>query len=207
MGIGFVLLLWFVLIGMPLTLGLMGVGWVAQRRAGRRWTMLRRAAAILTPCTLLVYGAIAFAAYTIWCGVVRHVDPGIGDSAQVPLRNGYFFCIVDVTAFVLRGGCSGSPPVDRLEQLATVGDHVIGVSRSRGPFTLDTRNDTLRTYPDITSALKQFPSPPVLESVGHFYATRRWGWPDVAAAVLIGIPAVSILGSWYWWLIRTQKGT
>jgi hypothetical protein len=139
-----------------------------------------------------------FFAYAAYSWSVRKVDPGLGDSWAVPLRNSYFFCMIDVTdhGYLMKDGCSGAPPVHGITQLAEVGDVVIGSSAQAGAFVFDTRTESLRNFPDISAALAQFAPPPKLQSPDGFYRSRRFGWQDLAAVVLL-LASVAIL-SWMW---------
>jgi len=133
------------------------------------------------------------------------VDPGIGDSWQVPVGNDSFFCMIDTTdnSYLLKGGCTGVPPVFGITQLAALGDRIVGNSRSSGPFMFDTRSGKVQSPIDLDTALGQFSPRPTLQTPDEFYSKMRWGWPDLIALVLISIPALCILLLWYRWFIRT----
>ncbi len=207
MGIGFVLLLWAVLLGcagLPVGLALGLWSWRNQRRSPSRAGMLRPIAAAALPFVLLAFGGAAFIAYAIWCEEVRHVDAGIGDSWAVPVGNDHFFCMIDVPddGYLLKGGCSGTPAVDDVSELTEVGDRIVGNSRSSGPFVLDTRSGALQTFATLEAALGQFSPRPSVQTANSFYVRRRWGWADLAAGVLTVVPAGGILIVWFRRFIR-----
>ena len=209
MGIGCVLMLWGVLLsclGAPFSIALGIWSWRSQRKS-RPGSLARPLAAAILPAVLLAYGAIAFISYAIWCGVARQVDPGLGDSWAVPIGNDYYFCMIDVTdhGYLMKGSCSGSPPVSDIVQLAAAGDRIIGQSNSSGAFVFDTSSDSLQTYDNLSSALQQMSPPPTLESPNTFYFRRRWSWLDLIAVIVIALPASLIIFSWYRLFIRAPS--
>ncbi len=210
MGIGFVLLIWAVLLGcaaLPVGLGLGVWSWRNQRTAPESRGMLRPIAAAALPFVLLVYCGATFIAYAIWCEEVRHVDAGIGDSWAVPVGDDHFFCMIDVPddGYLLKGGCSGAPAVSGITELAEIGDRIVGNSRSRGPFVLDTRSGAVQTFATLEAALGQFSPRPSVQTAKSFYLRRRWGWADLAAGVLTGVPAAGIVIVWYRRFIRAPR--
>ena len=60
-----------------------------------------------------------FVGYAVYSYAARHVDPGIGDGWQVPLGGGYYLCMIDEPdeGYVMKGDCSGSPPIEAITQL------------------------------------------------------------------------------------------
>ena len=111
-------------------------------------------AAAALPFLLLGYGGAAFLAYATWCEAVRGVDPGIGDSWQVPVGNDHYFCMIDVpeSGSLLKSGCSGGSIVNGITELAVAGDLIVGNSKSNGPFILDTRTGALQTFASVDAA-------------------------------------------------------
>jgi hypothetical protein len=180
--------------------------WWRQRRVFGRVRPFKLAAAVALPFLLLAYGGAAFTAYAIWCEVVRDVDPGIGDSWQVPIGNAHYFCMIDVTdsGYLLKGGCSGAPIVDEITELAQAGDVIAGASGSTGPFVLDTRTGAVEAVATVDAALARLPSPAPLQSAADFYTARRFGAADAIAAVLLACPALVVTVLWYRWFIRAR---
>jgi hypothetical protein len=207
MGIGFVLLVWAVVLGcaaVPFSVGLAIWRWRTQRCSRPNTSLLRPIAAALLPFILLTYGGLAFIAYATWCETKRHVDAGIGDSWMVPVANNHFFCMIDVPehGYLLKGGCSGSPAVSNIVDLAEVGDQIIGRSDLGGPFVLDTRSGEERFFPELEDAQKQIPTPATLQSANSFYINHRWGWLDLLALLIIGSFGAVIMFGWYRLFIR-----
>ena len=208
MGLGFVLLIWMIFFGcagLPVAGGLAYWSWRSGRRAHSpsKW---RAAAASLLPFVLIVVGLVWFVGYAAYSGVVRKVDPGLGDSWAVPLRHGYFFCMIDVTdqGYLMKDGCGGSPRVQDIRELAEVGDAIVGSSGQSGAFVFDTATGELKSHPDTSTALAQFSPAPTLQSAHQFYRSRRFGWQDTAAfLVLVGL-VVAVSWLWFSRLIRVR---
>ena len=112
--------------------------------------------------------------------------------------------VIDVPehGYLLKRGCSGSPPVSDIVELAAVGDRVIGRSKSSGPFVFDTRSSELLVFRDLLEALRKFSPPPELQSANSFYIRRRWRWLDLAALGIIGTPGAGIIFLCYRLFIR-----
>ena len=196
MGIGFVLLIWAALltcVGTTLVAGLWIWRRIKQRHQGRGNFRIGRTLVLFF--VLLMYGGVSFIIYGIWCETVRHVDAGIGDSWEVPVGNGYFFCMIDVTesGYLMQGGCSGEPLIDNITNLAADGDRIVGITGSNGAFVFDTQSRAVRTFPDIGKALGQFSPQPAIQAANSFYIERRWGWLDLEAIGCIGIVGTGIL--------------
>jgi len=105
--------------------------------------------------------------------------------------------MIDVTdqGALMKGGCSGSPRVNGIRQLVQVGDSIIGTSVA-GAFVFDTATGELRPHQSPAVALAQFSPPPKMQTAGEFYDSRRSGWQDrVAGLVLLGLV---LLSSWLW---------
>jgi hypothetical protein len=90
MGIGFVLLIWAVLLGcaaVPVAFAIAIWSVRSHKRVGAPVSLLRTGAAAILPFVLLAYGGVAFVGYAAWCELGRQVDPGIGDGWMVPVGN------------------------------------------------------------------------------------------------------------------------
>jgi hypothetical protein len=198
-GLGFVLLFWLILCvcaAFPIATTLACWSWLNGLRA-QTPSKPRALVAGLLPFVLIPVGMLWFLGYAAYSSSVRHVDPGLGDSWKVPVAHGYFFCMIDVTdqGYLMKGGCSGSPRVNGIRQLAQVGDSVIGTSVA-GAFVFDTSTGELRSHQSTVAALAQFSPPPKLQTPDEFYERRRSGWQDRAAGfVLLGLV---FLTSWFW---------
>jgi hypothetical protein len=208
MGLGFVLLIWIIFFGcagLPVAGGLAYWSWRNGRRAHSpsKW---RAAAAGLLPFVLIVVGMVWFAGYAVYSEVARKVDPWLGDSLAVPLRHGYFFCMIDVTdqGYLMKDGCSGLPAVHDIRELAEVGDAIVGSSGQLGAFVFDTTTGELKTHPDTSTALAQFSPAPTLQSANKFYGSRRFGWQDTVAFLILVLLVVAVSWLWFRLLIRVR---
>jgi hypothetical protein len=209
-GIGCVLVFWAVILGAAAIVSAVVLGlwsWWKQRRAVGYARVLKVLAAAALPFLLVGYGGVAFGGYAIWCETVRHVDAGIGDVWQVPVGNDHYFCMIDVpeNGYLLKGGCSGSPIVDEISELAATDDLVIGDSKSQGAFELDTRTGTLLRFTSMEAVLARTTPRPLLRSANDFYGYRRWGYADAVAAVLIAVQAIAITILWYFSFFRWRN--
>jgi hypothetical protein len=199
MGIGFVLLFWMMFFGcagLPIAAGLGYWSWRNSR--GRSASKERAVAAGCLPFVLIPVGLLWFFSYAAYSGIVRKMDPGLGDTWTVPLPHGYFFCMIDVTdhGYLMKDGCSGSPPVDGIRELAQVGDSIIGSSGRSDAFVFDTSTGKLTLHRSISDALRQFSPVPQLQTADQFYRSRRFGWQDVVAALILC--GLVLLISWLW---------
>lgn len=154
----------------------------------------------------MAVGLLWFLCYAAYSSSVRKVDPGLGDIWAVPLRHGYFFCMIDVpdSGYLMKHDCSGVPPIADIRELAEVGDVIVGSSGQSG-FVFDTRTGDLKRRDSTAAALAQFSPPPKLQTSEQFYRTRRFGWQDlVALAILLGVVA-AISWLWFAFFIRMRS--
>jgi hypothetical protein len=207
MGIGFVLMLWALLLGcaaVPVSIVL--AIWSSRNGRGSKpiANVLRTIAAALLPFILLAYGGATFIGYAIWCERVRHVDPGIGDGWAVPVANNYSFWMIDVPDHGSLGKADGSSAavISDVVELAEVGDRVIGRSTSKGLFVLNTRSGELNAFLESEAMPKEVSSLPPLQSANDFYIHRRWGLLDLVAVTLIGSLGAALIFLGYRFFIR-----
>jgi hypothetical protein len=198
MGIGCVLLFWAVaLAAVAVSVGLLLL-WLSRRTGDKE----RRRRVFRWLCVVLpagaVYAVVGFAAYWAFCAM-RGVDPGIGDSWQVPLTHGYSLSFIDVweQAFV-------SPPgsMDMGKQVASVaevgdsGQYLFGVADGKG-FLIDTKTGLVEELQDRAALLVRLKAlgiwSPQLRSVKDVYFAERWGWQDVIVLMVLGVPALLVL--------------
>ena len=154
---------------------------------------------------LIGVGLAWFMGYAIIAGLLG-MDPGLGDSWSVPLTNGYFFCMIDVPdkGYLMKGGCSGAPPVHDITHLAQCGTFIAG-SNEAGPFLFDTASDALIESVDKAAVAKQCGSSVQFQSADEFYRSRRSGWLDLAAlAALLGL-VISTSVFWHKHFIRGRE--
>jgi len=206
MGLGFVLFGWTLICGVvavPIAAGLGAWSWRAGRKSGAL-SRRRVVAAAIFPFLLIAFGLFYFVAYAVYSYAARHVDPGIGDGWQVPLGGGYDLCMIDEPdeGYVMKGDCSGSPPIDAITQLGQQEGRVVGVSRRRGPFIFSLVSGELTSYPTLPEALRQFATTPTVTPTNAFYISRRWGWQDAVAAAMLVASIAALALAWFHWFIR-----
>lgn len=176
-----------------LVIGLSLPFWFSQIHGGARWRIFLAAMA-LPP--LAVIGLFAgFVGYATWCETVREVDPGIGDTWQVPLGNGYHLCMIGTPerAFV-------TSPKQQQFSIARIGfdDHVTYFETVRNEFHLITKSTGSRTLFRDQSSLDERlheigAQPSSFQSAEIAYQKLRWGLLDLMAFLLIlGIPTILI---------------
>ena len=206
MGLGFVLFGWTIICGVvavPIAAGLGAWSWRWGRKSGSL-SRRRVVAAAMFPFLLIPFGLSYFVVYAVYSYVARHVDPGIGDGWQVPLGGGYYLCMIDEPdeGYVMKGDCSGSPPIGAITQVGQQQGRVVGVSRLRGPFIFSLVSGQLTPYSTLPEALRQFATPPEVLPTNAFYMSRRWGWQDAVAAVMLVASIAALALAWFRWFIR-----
>jgi hypothetical protein len=211
MGIGFVLMLWALLLGcaaVPVSIGLAVRSRRNRQHSGTGAKIVRPIGAALFPFVLLAYGGVAFIGYATWCVRVRHVDPGIGDSWVVPVGNNYSFGMIDVPEHgsLLKEGSFGTPVVSDIVELAEASDRIIGRSNSKGLFVLNTRSDQLRSFLELDAFQKEISPLPTLQSANTFYLHRRWGFLDLVAVTVISSFGLALMFFGYRFFIRVPSG-
>lgn len=145
------------------------------------------------------YAFGAFMAYAVWCGVVRGVDPGLGDWWGVPVGNGFSLSFIDVLdhAYISpRGSTDGKPLIANITEIGASGEYVFGLIDQSDGFLLNTRSGAVHrtgraTLPAALRDVGVSPSAPLM-SVAEFYRERRWGWQDPVALAVMGVPAFFI---------------
>jgi hypothetical protein len=195
-GIGFVLIVWAFLLAVLAVPAMLVLLAVAHRTGGRaRAKRVFRWAVVAAPLAAAYAGA-GFLAYAFWCSAVRDVDPGIGDSWSVPLGRGFSLSFIDDTdqaAIYARHETDGVPLVPEITQIGQSGLYVYGLDGADSAFVLDTESGQVRRSmrEGLPAALHEVGVVGnAVEPVGDFYNTRRWGWPDLLAVVVIGVPVL-----------------
>lgn len=190
MGIGFVLLFWAILGVICATVAavfLAGIVYLVSKRQGKvqfRWLLLFAAA----PYVFLVYGAVAFVVYAVWCEDVRHVDPGIGDTWYLPVVNGYDLVMIDTP----EQAYLQPPPREHasqlpLSQLQLTGRFIAGRDESEF-FLLDTITGSRIVCASEECLKREMASrrlgPLSLEKADDFYFSRRVTAADTYAVLI-----------------------
>jgi hypothetical protein len=209
MGLGCVLVVWLAFFAIAaLPVGALLMFWSRRNARGTSSSSkLRGYAAGLLPIGLIPIGVVWFIGYAVYCDYVRHVDPGLGDVAVVPLSDGYRFCMIDVPdkGFIMKDGCTGTPPIDDVTQLTQIGDRIVGSAEKMPGFVLDMRTNATTVFPTLAAALAQFSPPPALQSADAFYQAHRWALPDLfAVLLLLGMCGV-VSWAWYRAFIRRRN--
>ena len=199
MGIGLVLLLW----GVALTVGAVPVAAalvVAARLTGGPARAKRVFVWLVIAGPLAAFYVFwAFMTYAIWCGMVRGVDPGLGDWYGVPIGHGFslgFIDGLDHGYIAPRGATSGEALIADITEIGVDGDYVYGVADRSDGFLLNTRTGAIlrNGRPALPRTLRDAgisPNAP-LTSVAQFYGKRRWSWQDPVAAAILGAPALFV---------------
>lgn len=198
MGIGFVLLLWAVLISM-----LAVPAWLLISCLGRRTGGPQRSTRLTRWFALAFFGGgayalAAFMAYWLWCENCRGVDCGIGDSWLVPVGHGYEMNMIDTpdNASLRPAGLEGEAIISGIDQIGEYGQYVFGHSASNGWFLFDTSNRTLQQDKNQMALLLRLRPLGIAETatipVREFYMAKRWSWMDALAVILLGAPAAVV---------------
>jgi hypothetical protein len=209
-GIGVVLLLWGVVLtiaSVPVAAALI----IAARLSGGPARAKRVFVWLLVAGPLAAFYLFwAFMTYAIWCGMVRGVDPGLGDWYGVPIGHGFslgFIDGLDHGYISPRGTTSGVALIADITEIGTDGDYVYGVADPSDGFLLNTRTGAI--HRNVRAALPQtlrdagvVPVGPLM-SVERFYRERRWGWQDPLAVAVLGTPALLVA---VWTLRRVWNG-
>lgn len=200
MGIGFVLIVWAILLTLLAVPALVALHRFAMLTGGpaRAKRMLRWA--IVAAPLAAGYAGAAFFAYALWCTEIRGVDPGLGDWASIPLGAHFTLSFIDVPdeAIIAEGRASDRRPLEsKITHIGQSGGYVYGLRAHDSAFVLDTRSGTLHHYVDqqLPIALRQVGvGTPLVVPVAEFYESRRWGWPDLVAAMALVIPILLLGG-------------
>jgi hypothetical protein len=208
MGLGFVLVVWTLLLGcagLPIAALLAFWSWRRGRLAGTP-SKVRAAVAGLLPLVLIAVGLVWFFGYAAYSWTVRRVDPGLGDSWAVPLQHGYFFCMIDVTehGYLMKDGCTGTPPIYEIRQLAEVGNMIVGTSDRTGAFVFDLTAGQLKRVEDAKATLAELSPTARFQTPDEFYRSRRFGWQGVAALAILFVAEASILWLWFTRFVRAR---
>lgn len=201
MALGYVLIFWilpfFVAIAL-LVAPVLGLwSWLNSKRV-QQPSVLRALKASLLPFAWIFTGIAWFVIQGLLCEV-RGVDPGLGDYWLVPVQDGYYFCMIDVTdeGHLARDGCSGVSPVDGINKLAESGNFIVGTKADTSAFSLNTRNGIVKHYRDIVELTSRFSGLPPLQSPIEFYADRRWGYQDFVSVIMLGVALILVTCVWY----------
>ncbi|MGC2638447.1 MAG: hypothetical protein WA294_14780 [Acidobacteriaceae bacterium] len=235
MGIGFVLILYAIVFGIAALVGAVVLGSVIGRLVSRSNPRREMAVSVgrLFPFACVAYAGLWFISYALINYQCFHRDPGLGDSWESPLPNGYALLMIDVTdegtvynpnTQPLRSGAVGTADSEfGVRQLQIAGDLIFG-ARDSGYFgridsdsnvvdryfELDTRNGTCTEYQSLADLRTRAAREGVRLQLRPFdtvFDQYRWTWFDfAAAAALVIVPIVCFLLLVRWvWRIRRES--
>jgi hypothetical protein len=208
MGLLFVLIVWIIffgILGLPIFFIAGFWSWRNSKRFGQP-SKSRAVFASLLPFVWIVTGLVWFIIQGIFNEVVRGVDVGLGDGWQVPIRNRYYFCMIDVhdEGSLMKDGCTGVAPISGINKLSETDNFVVGTKTDSKAFSLNTQNGEIEDYRDITELKSRFPSLPPMKSTLEFYFDRRGGWQDLVVFKFLRILLFSVTYFWFRRFIRPR---
>ena len=211
MGIGFVLMIWLVIL-IVVAVPTSAILWFSARSFSKSTTKdLRTKRAVIAaslPFAMIVYFGCAFILYGSWCSLVRNVDPGIGDGWVVPVGNDYTMEMIDTpeNAFIHK---NNEVYIDDIRLLGQAKPYVFGRSAD-GYFILNVDSGELYqadSQYDFEKGLKErgIFGTGILETPESFYRKTRWRMADLIAALIVfAIPTIALYFVWrdYWRMPR-----
>ena len=229
MGIGIVLIFWAIAGTILASLGAAVFGGVAalltKGSPKQRKAILFSAA---FPLVCLGWAGILFIFQSLVNGALLHRDPGIGDTWECPLPNGYALLMIDVTdqGWVYNpktqiGGGVGEQEdaVPGVRQLQVAGRYIFGAADSHftdggkptdvdSYFLLDTSNGRraqFKTYDQLAKTASQLGIQLDLKDIDSVYSKYRFTWFDVMVGVLLAIPIATYFLMLVRWIARLRK--
>lgn len=201
----------------------------------KRSSNKRRAVVVsaLFPYACVAFAAAWFLVYAVTNSVVFHRDPGLGDSWETPLPNGYALMMIDTTDQgtvynpKTQGGygfvAGGKDSEFGVRQLQVSGNLIFG-ARDTGYFgrigqestvvdkyfELDSRDNHIAEYDSLNELRQRAAARGIVLNLRTFdsvFSDYRTTWFDyVAGAVLLLIPILGfvLLICWVWRLRRSD---
>lgn len=232
MGIGIVLIAWAIVGTILAGIAAVVVGgataWLT--RGVQRWRRSAILAAAALPFLCLAWAGAIFMFQAIVNETVFHRDPGLGDTWETPLPNGYALLMIDETDHgsvfnpktQLPGGVAEQEDAPfGVRVLQVQGRYIIGgldskafgsssdnEARVDSYFLLDTRSSkrtNFPTYDALFQAATQVGIQPHLEPIAKVYSDYRFTWFDKVSAVLFFAPPLLALVVLTWWVFRLRK--
>jgi hypothetical protein len=231
MGIGFVLLIWFVLGIFLAGIGALVLGFSAAyvtrgAQRERKWLVI---ATSVFPFVCLGWAGIVFVFQAIVNETVLHRDAGLGDTWKCPLPNGYAILMIDTTehGFVYNPKTQGEGAVGeqedaigRVRDLQIVGRYILGSADSHwGPsenskpqvdsyFLLDTqtgKHTNFSTQETLRNHAQELEIGLNLEPIDVVYSRYRFTRFEIVAGLLFCVPPLIVAFLLLWWTIRLRK--
>lgn len=237
MGIAFVLFLYAVALAIAATVGAAVLGFVTHLLTRHSVADRKKAilAAICFPFACVAFAGGWFAIYAIVNYEVFNRDPGLGDSWQTPLPNGYALMMIDTTdqgtvynpkTQAFNGSVvSSNDAVFGVRQLQVSGKLIFGARDSGyfgrigqesktvdAYFELDTAKKTHNEFKSLDELRHHAASEGVILSLREFYSVfcdYRNTWFDyLAGLILLLIPATGFFALARWvWKVRRSAGS
>jgi hypothetical protein len=232
MGIAVVLIIYAVALSIAACIGsvvLTGITSFLTRHSGPRRKFAIIASALF-PFICVVYAGGWFIGYAVINSTIFHRDPGLGDSRETPLPNGYALMMIDVTDVGIvynpktqpynDGVISRDDAVFGVRQLQVSNELIFGASDSGYSgqtgrdsdfvdtyFELNTTKKTHAEFQSLDELRRRATSEGVVLHLRPFasvFSDYRYTWFDYFAGVmLLSLPAVGfLLLAWWIWRIR-----
>lgn len=233
MGIAVVLIFYAVALSIAACFGsavLGGATYMLTRHSGSRRKIATIASALF-PFVCVAYAGGWFIGYAVINYTVFHRDPGLGDSWETPLPNGYALMMIDVTdegtvynpkTQPVNGGVMGrDDAVFGVRQLQVSNGLIFGASDSGYFGRIGQDSDSVDTYFELNTAKKTHTEFKSLDELRRRAASEgvvlrlrpfasvfedfRWTWFDYfAGSILLLLPAIGffLLAFWVWRIRR-----
>ena len=236
MGILFVLIFYVVALTIAASLGSLLLRAIAHRLLGGAGTNRKRPVIVsmLFPFACVLFAGIWFIAYATINTVVFHRDPGLGDSWETPLPNGYALLMIDTndegtvynpaTQSGEGGVSSRNDAVFGVRQLQVSNNLIFGAwdtgyfGRSGQDstfvdsyFELDTRRNQQTPFPSLEALRSRAASEGValhLRKFASVFSDYRTTWFDhVSVITLLAVPVIGLvfLARWLWKIRQSTR--
>lgn len=232
MGIGIVLLVWavagLIVAGVgSLMFGAVATYFTRDVARDRRKAVIAAAA---FPFVCLGWAGAVFVFQAFINGEVLHRDPGLGDSWECPLPNGFAIMMIDVTD----QGCVYNPKTQAgnggvgeqedavfgVRDLQVAGRYILGGADSRSfqhfggkvevdsYFLLDTgtgKRQTFSTFEELRTTAGQKGIQLALQPIADVYSKYRFTYFDVFVGLLLCLPPLLLAWLIVRWIVRLRR--
>jgi hypothetical protein len=223
LGIGFVLVLYFIALSVVSAIGgsilMAATNRYLNTVPGHRTQVARNAG--LFPFACMVFAGIWFVGYATISDVVFHRDPMIGDDWHTNIGGGYAITMIDVTdqgvLHLSDGGVNGPGKIDGVRRMQIAGDQIFGARDTKSFqhfadesqvedafFALNTKSHLKQDFPTEVSLASYVGSQGLrlkMEPIGKVYDQFRFGWFDWIAGLLLAcVPMYA-----FWLLLRNIR--
>lgn len=232
MGLGIVLIFWAVVGALlaGVAAAVLGGTTAWLTKDVQRWRRPAILAAAVLPFLCLAWAGTVFIFQAIVNQALFHRDPGLGDTWETPLPNGYTLLMIDVTDYgsvynpktqVLSGVAEQEDAPFGVRVLQVRGRYIIGgVDSKVGPssnnnetrvdsyFLLDTQTNkrtNFPTYDALLQAASQVGIQPHLKPIAEVYSDYRFTWFDTVSDVLFFLPPFTAFLVLTWWILHLRR--